>query len=175
MILETLRIHTVWLGNATYGVDAQLALLDSAGLLDSDDVPPDVKFIGNAIDDEVVAQWKEPVNRPAIYLSLDLPADFAQSDQRPGQIRGVVPVGIRYLTAHADYRKAKKDTAHTMRAIRRSLSVLYQNAQEASRTRNGVYVEGYERIMFGELEETVGNCQVLGGMVVRAQAVDTKP
>lgn len=175
MILETLRIHTAWLGDATYGVNAQLALLYLQGLLDGDDVPPDVAFIGNAIDDEKVAQWKDPINRPAIYLTLDLPADFEQADQRPGQIRGVVPVGIRYLTAHADYRVAKRDTAHTMRAIRRSASVLYQNAQQAARTRNGVYVEGYERIMFGDLDETVGDCQILGGMVVHAQAVDTQP
>ena len=175
MIAQAVRIHTAWLKNVTHGVNAQLARLVTESLLDGDPVPPDVVFIGDQFDDRVVSKWADPPSKPALYVSEDLPESFAQVDQRPGQTRGIVPVGIRYFTAHQDPDRAMRDTSHTLRAIWRSLNVLFANAQQAARARAGIYVEGYETIHMGELIETVGNSQVTGGVVVRCRVVDTKP
>jgi len=175
MIPQVLRIHSNWLKDNTYGVNAQLAALESESLLDGDTVPPDVAFIGNQIDDRVVARWVDPPERPAIYVNLDLPISFQQADQRPGQLRGVVPVGIRYFTAHGNPDEAAEDTAHTLRAIYRSLIDLYLNANSASRTRAGIYVEAYSELLLGDLAETVGNSLVTGGIVLRARVIETSP
>jgi len=175
MTPTVLRIFDDWLQDATNGVNAKLAYLEAQGLLDGDDTPPDVQFVGNAYDDEQVAKAEKPPKRPALYIGHDLPASFSGRDQKPGQIEGAVPVAIRYVTIHGDLVQGRRDAAHTLRALRMSVDELFRNAQRPKRERAGLYLEAYEEILMGEILETVGNAQVTGGMVIRCRTIDQRP
>ena len=106
-----LRLLTEWLKRDSGGVDDKLKGILSTGsnpTLDSEDDahPLEVGFIGSEADDEVVAEFRDPPDLPALYVSEDGQMGMAGetfTDTHRDTLSGEgLPVAIRILQQNDD-------------------------------------------------------------------------
>lgn len=172
MIVETIRTWTDWLKDPTYGVNAQLANVPKDA---GDPVPTNIAFIGDQTRDKVVAQWKEPQDFPALYVTMDGPAVGAGEVGTIHRDYDSVVVAIRYLVRNPDAEEALRDTFYTLRAIVRSVKDLAHNDQAPQRTRNGIYIGTVKSIAYGQWREGVGNATATGVVTITQDVRDSSP
>lgn len=175
MIIQILRMVNTWLEDATYGVNAQLDLLTTDSLLGSDTQPPDLAFIGNPADDELVAEWKAPQNMPAIYVTVGGPATADGEVHTIQRLVGDIRVDLLYLAQQSDTHILFRNTAHTLRAIARSLTVFNDNPQSDDRTLQGILMKTCRSMIWTPWVEAVGDARATGLVQCVYNLVDQNP
>lgn len=175
MIIQILRMVNTWLEDGTYGVNAQLDLLTTDSLLGSDTQPPDIAFIGNPADDELVAEWKAPNKLPAIYVTIGGPATADGEVHTVQRLVGDLRVDILYLAQLAQTHLLFRNTGHTLRAIARSLKVFNDNAQDADRTQHGILMKTCKSMIWTPWVEAVGDARATGLVQCVYNLVDQNP
>ncbi len=168
---------STWMKDATYGVNAQLDLLTSDGLIPVGDTqPPDLATIADSVDDRwVIRGNEEPPNKPALVITHDRVPQFGGEIGTDRRTNDLVQISLRYFTIHGDEDQAVQDTAHTLRAIVRSLKVFNSNAQEDARKLNQIVLKTCTQILAGPWREKVGNALVSGAVVSSYDVIDLKP
>lgn len=140
MIVESVKIVADALADGTIGVNAQLKRLERHLYADHEP-PPEVATIVTVHDDDRAAEEKDPVDWPALVVSVGQPWDY-EGYPRSGAIHGENGgVGILYYTRAADRGKALRDGALTMRAVVWSLIDLFnpsRSGSESDRHENGI-------------------------------------
>lgn len=133
MINEALRVIADAL---EAGVNAQLEALP----LDGTDTRPDpIISVVDETRDDGVAAGRYPEDLPAITVTLDGDANLkgsAMSDNRDGELSIV----IRYIQNDTNNAEARQHGYNVLRAIQRTVHNLFDNANTADRTRNGIQV-----------------------------------
>jgi hypothetical protein len=172
MMLETIRIVTDWVQDATDGVNANLDTIDYDG---SDTAPDDVAYFGDDTRDEIVALRKDPPKYPAIYVTEDAPWTMEGEVNTICRRAEDITIAIRYLIRAHDRYSGRRDTYYTLRAVVASVKELMDNANLASRTRDNVCIESAESISQLIVHEAVGEATVTGAVVVTFRVIDTAP
>jgi hypothetical protein len=173
MIIEAVRIVRSWLEDDQYGVNAMIATLTpNVGDLDV----PEVKEILDEVTHQQVMLGEPPTRSPAIYIMLDEPVQMeAIAPTGNSQKITDLPIAIRYLRAKIDQDKARLATLYTLRAIVKSLVRLDKNVNQSSRSLNNIYLERMINLSVLDPRETVGDCQVMGAVLVTYQAFENDP
>lgn len=171
-MLETIRMVTDWLQDATDGVNAKIAAIPlDAG----DSAPPGIALFADDTRDEVVALRQEPQKYPAIYVTEDAPwtmeGEVATDIRRATELT----LAIRYIVRVHDKFSGRRDTYYTLRAIVASIKELMENANLAARTRNQVCIEALLEITQLIVHEGVGEGTVTGAVVLTMRVLDAAP
>lgn len=175
MIAEAVRIINTWLENATYGVNKQLETMDGLGLFGSDDQPTDIAFIGNPADDATVAEWKEPMRFPSVYVTIGGPITGEGEVHTVQRVVGELRVDMLYIQHALDYYLLFRNTSHTLRAMVRSLAELNKNENEAERTQNGICLRTCTNLVWTPWVEAVGSARCTGLVQATFNLIDQNP
>lgn len=178
MILETVRIITSALTDATIGVNAlrSLAPLD-AGVT----VAPAVTVLDSTTDGRVGrggVPALETSEFPALLVSpADTPVDQQTPGVKPFPPDATVTVLVRYVTRAVNTAAAERDTSQTLRACWRSLGLLMQPAQSALRTVKvsdvpSVSLVSIRSLQMATLYEDAQDVVVTGGVLVTCHVRD---
>lgn len=174
MRLEAARIVADWLGDATYGVDAKLAVVTGD---DSDTVPSAVATIVDDTRDVNAALGRlDGLTLPAITVSVS-EVRYRETEflQTGGYADADVTVLIRYAERTDNPATARANGCYVVRAILGSLRELHLTAQAASRTRNGVQLVACEGLTEVALTEEVGDAWLVAGVEARYYARTATP
>lgn len=177
MILETVRIVADWLNHGTHGVNALLPSIPAAEA-DVDVVTPPLVTILDSTRDGRVARGQMPdVSSDELPALLVTPADQTVESQSPAA--GLYPsdasvtVLVRYVTSNLDTAKAERDASHTLRAVSRSLRLLFTTANsETARSRANVQLISPRDQRLATLYESNDDTVVTGGLLVTYHARD---
>jgi len=175
MIAEPILIITAWFKHVTNGINAEIATMDSADLFGAYDAPPDIVFIGNRIEDALVARWKEPLESPALYITIDAPSVWDGEVHQVHRNSDRVTVALRYIVKNADSAEAILWTAHTLRAIVRTAKRLNADANKDSRKLNGIFLPKCEDILLTEWNEAIGSHTATGAAILSYHVSDQNP
>lgn len=163
MIVETQRIWSDWLKDSGNGVNAHLLQIPLDG---TDPRPAPVAFIGDQTRDKVVARWEQPLDFPAIYVTMDGPAIGQGEVSQIHRDFDDVVIAIRLLVKNPDTQESVRDTFYYLRAIVRSVKALAHNDQAPERNRGGIYVGTVKAITYGRWSEAVGSATATGAVTI---------
>lgn len=170
-------VHT-WLQDGTYGVNAKLALMSAAGLLDgSDTVPTDIVTFIEETSDERLARGRVP------ELASQLPClAVLQSGEVvvPAVVKTTyfdadITIAIWYVARDKDSHDGRQDAMYTIRAIRQSLRELFKDTNSASRTRGKVQMSPSGEITVPPLFTIQNDLPISGAVELRVKVRDTSP
>jgi hypothetical protein len=172
-----IQIVADWLKHPTYGAAAMLdVLVENELLLEGDDTPGAIEFIGDRTRDDCVAKLVAPPNFPALYVSNDGPVTLsglvATGQHRKMNIVVSVRVVLRGIESDA---KARRYTEYYLRACALSIGELAKNANHSSRQKAGVTLLRAEDLTYGEWAEQIGTAMCTGALVVKWAAEDNVP
>lgn len=175
MLLETVRIFADGLGHATWGVNAQLPLLDyDAG----DSQPENIATIADETRSFLVALERPAEPYPSLSVAINSPADL-EPEVLTSTRDFEIPVRIRLGLANDQAQYGMRDTYYYLRAIQKSLRDFGANgtAPEAFRTRNNVLMMEYTSMthqpLFRMIEDAKGI--VTGQLLVTVKVRDLNP
>jgi hypothetical protein len=174
VILEANRIVADWLDDATDGVNALLA---TTPLDAGDTVPVDIATIADETRDNDVAREELPATLPGIAVSVDavpLMEGQVMVVSRDAKVKLRVRIGVE----NADSAEGKRDLSYYLRTTLRSLNRLFDaEANDAARTRNGMYLETCEEMTaaIAKTKEPSGNVVVCGYVLLTIQMRDLNP
>jgi hypothetical protein len=172
MIVETIRMVADWLDDVDHGANVKLAAVTvDAG----DPQPPDVLSVADPTRDQRCAQYKEPLNLPALYVHVDGPAVGAGEVATVNRDFTSVVVAIRYLVRNPETMEAARDTLYALRAIVLCMRELLKNENAAARERNGVYIVACTAVAFGPWREAVGSAVATGVATFTLNVRDKTP
>lgn len=151
------------LRDSELGVEAQLLTLTRDR--DTDTLPERVPFIGNEADDACVADGQDPPATPALYIvegftPLVLDGEVHTGDQRDTVPGSGVAVVIGLVEANANTIQAVQARTYLLRAVRKSLRLMLDNAGAAGVYRNGQELITCERMTVGRWAETLGEARI---------------
>lgn len=178
MILETIRMTSDWLKDATHGVNAELDALQAGVDMDATDPAMlAVAVIRNPTEDADAAAWQAPIELPAIDVREDGPVAADGEVATVYRDAASVALAIRYFATAAEEDVAVQQTMTALRAIVRSLAKFLQDTPEAeaARSRNGILILGCTTLTFGRWHEGVGDAKVTGAVGITLQVRDTLP
>lgn len=175
MIVQSERIVKAWFNNVTYGVNPQFVLMKAAGLFGTDDTPPDIVYIGCTGDDEAVAEWQDPPNLPAIYITIASPMTLEGEVFTIKRVDAVVTLDLIYIAAKADMFKLFRDVSHTLRAMVRSLAVMNENEYQPNRTLEGIILESCKVLRLTPWDETIKQAKAVGIVQAEFEVDDLNP
>lgn len=168
VILEPLRIVTDWLGDATYGVNAKLAVVPrDAG----DPLPPSVQLIADETRSGPVARDRiptPPAPGPVLTIACLDESNWNTELEDKHWDCEIFPIEIRY----ADLDKVisqdgTRNAFYTLRAVRLSLKDLMLDPGVAARKRNGVELVNTTDLMrFRPAMKVLEDKVVVAGMSV---------
>jgi len=177
VILESVRIISDWLQDATYGVNAKLAGVPLDG---SDTVPPDIVTFLEETTSGVVARGRLPEDEallPCLAVlqrgAVELPATVGTSHQE-----GDVPIAIWYGARDKDSEDGRKDAYYTMRAVRRSLRELFKDdaTPKAARSdRSGISLSPSGTVSLQPVFTLEGDTSVSAALELTVKARDSSP
>lgn len=171
MILETLRLVTNALNNATYGVNAQL---DTLGLVAGDTAPPHVFTIVDETRDNQVAVGRYPTTLPA--LTVVLVDDVTMWGQVQSDIRdGTIAVLIRYVFTNVETAKGNSDVFYTLRAVEKTLTTFNSPDSESDRILNNIQIVSCDTIIHTHLFENIDDAYVTAGLKATFRVRDITP
>ncbi len=174
MILETVRIIADWLTDETHGVNAvRLTVPKDTGVSDF----PAVTVLDSTRNGAVARGGVPNLSANQFPALLVTPADQSIDSQSPAA--GLLPsdssvtVLIRYVTSTLDTAKAERDASQTLRAVSRSLRLLFTTANsETARTRASVQIVEPRDQRLTTLYESNDDTVVTGGVLVTYRARD---
>ena len=178
MILESVRIISDWLQDATYGVNAKLALMSAAGLLDgSDTKPADIVTFIEETNDARLARGRVP------ELPAQLPclAVLQSGEVVVPAVVGTtyfdadVTIAIWYVARDKDSNDGRQDAMYTIRAIRQSLHELFKPANSASRVRGKVQMFPTGEVTVPPLFTMQEDVPISGAVELRVKVRDIDP
>lgn len=173
MILETTRIFSEWLGNATYGVNSKLALLT---IDEGDDPLPLIEKVLDPTKDDS-ASGSEP-DWPVLIVSIDEPALIEVGEVSQGILDAEVIVTIRIATAEKETARAAQRTLSILRAVHQSISDLFDQgnavAVAARLDRNGIDLLFTPRREWGEVAQEFEGGRIAGVYMVTVRVRDTE-
>lgn len=177
MILEAVRIVADWLDSAQHGVNALLAAVPVDGTDSDVTVPPAVTVLDSTRRSDVARGQMPSVTSAELPALLVTPSDQSIDSQSPAA--GLLPsdssvtVLIRYVTSTLDTAKAERDASQTLRAVSRSLRLLFTTANsETARTRASVQIVEPRDQRLTTLYESNDDTVVTGGVLVTYRARD---
>ena len=178
MILEAVRMVHTWLQNGTYGVNAKLALMSGAGLLDgSDTVPADIVTFLEETSDARLARGRVP----EVAAQLPCLAVLQSGEVVVPAVVGTtyfdadVTIGIWYVARDKDSDTGRRDAMYTIRAIRQSLHELFKPANDASRVRGAVQMFPTGEITVPPLFTIQEDVPISGAVELKVKIRDTDP
>jgi hypothetical protein len=142
MIVQVPKMAAAALADATYGVNAQLAVLAGLGYFGADPTPPDVTVTEPSSDDFAALMNASPEasTGPVVAAMFNRMENFppfgivAHRDAKP-------IILIRYDNASLDDASALyRDCGHTMRAILMALAQWLKSEDDSRRKLEGVHV-----------------------------------
>lgn len=170
-------VHT-WLQDGTYGVNAKLALMSAAGLLDgSDSVPADIVTFIEETSDARLARGRVP------ELASQLPClAVLQSGEVvvPAVVKTTyfdadITIAIWYVARDKDSNDGRQDAMYTIRAIRQSLRELFKPANSADRTRGNIQMFPSGEITIPPLFTIQNDLPISGAVELRVKIRDISP
>jgi len=160
MIVETLRLATAWLQDATDGVNAQLDAMPRDG---SDPQPADVAVFADEVTHEDAALGRAPETVPALVVTVESAGMI--NDEVVHEVGdGEVVLNVRLFVSDVDAKDAKRDASYYLRALSWTMRKwVAEDPGAATRTRNSVQIVAIGRMEFNALYETVQDRIVAGG------------
>ena len=170
-------IHT-WLQDGTDGVNAKLALMSAAGLLDgSDTVPADIVTFLEETSSAVLARGRVPElasQLPCLAVlqsgEVTIPAVVGTS-----YFDADITIAIWYVARDKDSNTGRQDAMYTIRAIRQSLHEFFKPANSASRTRGSVQMFPTGEITLPPLFTIQDDLPISGAVELRVKIRDIDP
>jgi hypothetical protein len=172
MRLEAARIIADWLGHATYGVNAKLAVLTLDG---SDTRPADVATIVDETRNASAAFRRfDGLTLPALIVTVPVDPVYRDSElpQSNNRADAFVTVQARYAVRKLAGETAIADGNYIVKAVLASLRELHKNANVASRTRNSVVLVSCEEMLEQGVYEEVEDTWLVTGVQVKYYASD---
>lgn len=153
MILEAVLMVTDALEHSTEGVNAQIPKIPVES---GDSSPPKVKRILNPLSNDELARGQAPADFPTIVITQWGPSEEAGEVTTTANIREAdrIPIAIGLIErATADTAKARRRALYVVRAIKRSLRLLMDNARADDRERNQVQLIQLTEMFADEVDE----------------------
>jgi len=157
MIIQTNRMVSSFLGNTTYGVNAQI---NSLTLDSGDTTPPQLLGIYDATTDSRVALKQLPTVFPSLIVQ-----PYQQHILVPmvGTVirYGTVHIVISYYNNNTDAPTSLSSGLYTLQAIERSLRAFMENGQASFRIKGNVGISGMSGLSFENIYNSVGDGNLL--------------
>lgn len=172
MILEPVRIIADWLTDAGPGnLGTVLALVPR----DPGDPLPATPSITDCTRDDHAAVQLAPLPDalPAVQIlaqDTGLIERGPYVSPEPADVQMEVVMRLVYGTANAA--AAMRDSCYVMRALRRSMRLLAQNTQSATRTRNGQHLVSFMEARSVPVFTPANDQMISGGMVILCDVRD---
>jgi len=173
VILHLIERVATWLGNGTYGVNAQLATLPRIG---ADTQPANVTILDERQHGSAVrGQFKRDQTFPVLVVrvpdefELDLVINFAVRDAP------LLPVLIAYATKNQDSAAAARDSLYTMQALEKSLHALWTNGAQADREQGSVRIVMPKGLRHKNLYTPLGDTMETTGIIASYYVRDSSP
>jgi hypothetical protein len=173
MILEPVRIIADWLTDAGPGnLGTVLALVPR----DAGDPLPATPTVTDCTRDDQAAVQLAPL--PAALPAVQVLAQDTGLIERgpyvspqPADVQ--MEIVLRLVYGTADAATAMRDSGYVMRALRRSIRLLAQNDQSATRTRNGQHLISFMESRSVPVFTPVQDQMISGGIVLVCDVRDT--
>lgn len=174
MQLEVCRSVADWLAHATNGINAELPNVPRDV---GDTQPPNLAAVLDETRSTILALKRIPDEQATPFVFVwqltDAELDAVTQSSQHATAFGV---GITYMDRDSNAAAAIRDGFYVMRAARRSLNRLHENANVASRTRNNVVIRnGNVRMRLvrpsGEIEGAI----MTAGLAVTYNVRDNLP
>lgn len=169
MILNTIRLIADALGSPIIGVNAKLATMDFA----EDDAPANIALVADETRNDTVALRQAPDTTPALLVTADDSVDVSSNLLNSRAQDATVSVVVHYIGSHVLTGTGRTDYYHTMRAVRSTIGDLFDPANEAARTRNGILAMDYETMTLVEPGTFKETGTITGGLRVTVRVRDT--
>lgn len=176
MILETMRAWADWLGDATYGVNAQLATIPLDG---SDTAPDAVAIVADETRNGTAARRQIPDTLPALLVRLQQSGTLVPNIGPNTAVRdGEIPLLTAYAATNADSAKGNRNAVYTLRAIEKSLRDFMDPsiaAANTARMRGNIQILSVTGLEHVTTYEPLEDRDVLAALIVTFQVRDTAP
>jgi hypothetical protein len=139
--------------------------------------PPNIAFFGNPLDDECVADWKDPPSYPALYITIDGPAPFEPEIATKSRDALDVAITIRYIVNKAELHKGLRDWVYSADAILHSIRLWLADDTDgrAARTLLNKHIRNGESGAYGDWNEEVGNSIAVGVIAFNVYVRNNQP
>lgn len=172
MLLATNRLLADWLADATYGVNAKIALLTLDG---ADSAPADVTVADETRNDQV-ALGLIPTTLPAVLVSVqEVEYRDPQQPHVTNEVDARVTVLIRYAQRAVVAETGLSDAYYTLQAVMMSLRELHTNEQASGRTRGTAALYECEDIRQVPMTQEIDDAWVTGAIRATYMIRDTAP
>ena len=173
MIIETLRLFNTGLNDGTYGINAQIALLD---VFAGDSVPPDIVTIEDESqgDSPAVALERPPRPFPSISVTQEGAATFdanVLTTVRDAEIT----IALRYYAENSQTQNIKRNAFYTLRALEAFLNDFFSATNDADRMDNGVQICAVTGITHEPVVSFEEDTIIIAQLSVTLQVRDTTP
>jgi hypothetical protein len=174
MQLEVIRSVADWLAHATNGANAEIANVPRDG---GDSAPTSLVAVLDETRSEILALKRIPDEQTPPFLFVWFSGDAALSAvNQAKQDADSFEITIAYVDRDSNAAAAVRDGAYVMRAVRRSMNRLHENANLASRMRNSIEVRnGNIRMRLVRPSVELESAVVSLGLAITYAVRDTLP
>lgn len=161
MINETIRLTADWLGDATAGVNAMLAVLPRFA---GDAAPTPVARVADEIRTELVGEGRFPDTFPCVVVELErasVTGNQVTTTTGDGSVTLLVRVGVQ----HVEAQQARRDGGYYLRAVYQSLLALArQDPNGTARSANAVQMVAFDDVEMMAASDTIGDTTVIAAL-----------
>jgi len=174
MLLEVCRLWKAWLTDGTNGVNARLAGVEKDA---GDPVPTALATIAEPTTHQGVGRLELPREFAYPGLLILPPTEAQLEDGIATEIFRAAdfPVAFVWITQEPNTAVGYREGSYTMRAVLRAINALMENANVASRTRNGIVIEAMHGVSVPRPIAPVAQSTVSMAIFAGFQVTETNP
>lgn len=171
MIIETLRLFTIGLGDSGYGINAQIAALD---VFAGDSVPPNIVTISDEASNIEVSNSRPLKPFPSVAVVQAGPSEL-DANVLTTTREGEVVISLLYYAENSQTHNVKRDAFYTLRALEAFLNDFFQDTNDADRVDNSIQVCFVTELRHEIVLSSVEDNYILGQLTVTLKVRDIAP